>query len=447
MPPPPVKRRVTNRYSLAVRMIAWLAVGASLLTVFWAFQQEVRVVGSEHAAGRHGVRAAAAVTEHGMDAHHKKGPDPASWDFETNVREAQSGLVRYGGDGPAAVVGGAAGAARAFCKDEGDTDIFVTPRSVELREVTRPLPPDVLPAIENVTCGWTRLDYKDLSSNLRLCTYDPEVDTVISSAIHRGGKWVGVLEWEAMRSSGMCSKRRPFVLDIGAGFGSFALMAASIGCLVIAFEPHPPNMARMMESFAANGYLGNATFILNAIHRSQGDVNVVVETHNPGAVRIVRVNSESKGVVAATTLRDFFLWSKRPRHPTTGYRITPNDIAAIRVDTEGHGLAVLDSFREVLAAGNPPVVSLHYYPGLSRNGVGCDAKDFMDFAYESGYKMYLAKDLWSRQKWYDYLEKETWSTQAMLVHKSIASSLGSDMTPFDSVDTGDDAKPAPKLAS
>lgn len=43
--------------------------------------------------------------------------------------------------------------------------------------------------------------------------------------------------------------------------------------------------------------------------------------------------------------------------------------------------------------------------------------------YARGFKMYLHKELWSRQRWYDYLDKETWSCQSMLVHRSIANSI------------------------
>jgi FkbM family methyltransferase len=310
-----------------------------------------------------------------------------------------------------------------FCKTDDD-DLLVTPGKSPIQQVTHPLPPSVV-AGHNVSCSWARLDYRAIpNSNLSICTYSPTVDTVISSALHREGKWVGVLEWEALRAAGMCTRRRPFVIDVGAGFGSFSLMAASSGCQVIAFEPHPPNMARMMESFAVNGFLNNATFMLNAIHRSEGTVALYVEPHNPGAARVVRTSTARASTAPAITLSSFFRWAGRPRNPHTGFRVSPSDIAAIRVDTESHGLAVLDSMRDLLAGGQPPLVSLHYYPGLSRNGVGCDARQFLDFAYAAGYKMYLAKELWSRKRWDEYLDKETWSCQPMLVHRSVAAGAG-----------------------
>jgi hypothetical protein len=41
-------------------------------------------------------------------------------------------------------------------------------------------------------------------------------------------------------------------------------------------------------------------------------------------------------------LRALFTWGARPRHPSSGYRLAPADVAVLRADTEGHVLAVLD---------------------------------------------------------------------------------------------------------
>ena len=168
-----------------------------------------------------------------------------------------------------------------------------------------------------------------------------------------------------------------------------------------------------MRSFAENGLLDRATFLLNAVHRRAGAVLLGVEPHNPGAVRIVRKGQLSQGAAAAMELRALFTWGARPRHPSTGYRLAPADVAVLRADTEGHVLAVLDSAKEILAAGAPPVVNLHFYAGLTRNGIGCDARKFLDFGYDTGFKLYLLKDLWSREQWYTYLDEQTWSCQCV----------------------------------
>lgn len=402
---------------------AWGLLLGGLLLTFWSFSQRLDVRGSEHSTGLTRTRTLADI-EVPEDVHHVVGVDPKAWRLDDNLQEVAAGRVQYGpplAEDPSLLSGDAPSD---FCKEGGAADVHVSLEKVAIREVTHPLPRELTDG-HNISCSWTRLQYRNIpNDNLTICTYSPLVDTVISSSIHREGKWVGVLEWEALLAAGMCTKKRPFVIDVGAGFGSFALMAAAAaGCRVIVFEPHPPNMARMMESFQVNGLLGNATFILNAVHRQEGMVDMSVESHNPGAVRVVRRGSQKQFTAGAIALRDFFGWGGRPRNPYTGFRVSPHDIAAIRVDTEGHGLAVLHSLKELLGRGTPPIVSLHFYPGLSRNGIGCGAREFLDYMYARGFKMYLHKELWSRQRWYDYLDKETWSCQSMLVHRSIANSI------------------------
>jgi FkbM family methyltransferase len=422
------KRKAASSSHSTLKIIiygVWIALFGAIFLTGWAFTRSLNVHASEHSTGALRTRslAAAGAPE---DPHHGR-LNPKTWKVEDNLEEMAAGKVHYGseGFGSGGSEGGSSAGSLQFCKTEedegGSVDLYVQTSKVAITPVSYPLP-EAVTAGHNTTCAWTKLQYKDLPADkVNICTYSPQVDTVISSSLHREGKWVGVLEWEALRAAGMCTKKRPFVIDVGAGFGSFSLMAAAAGCKIIAFEPHPPNMARLLESFSRNGFLENGTFIMNAIHRSEGQVQLYVESHNPGAARVVRKGgNQAQSTAGAITLRSFFQWANRPRNPYTGRKLSPSDIAVIRVDTEGHGLAVLDSLKEILAGGNPPVISVHYYPALSRNGVGCDAKDFLDFSYSKGYKFYLGKELWSKQRWYDYLEKETWSCQPMIVHKSLA---------------------------
>ena len=423
----------------------WALLFVGALSAAWSFSRSLRVRASEHGGGPHGSRSLAEA-DAPLDAHHARasvrggaGAKPHSdWTEASNLAEAAAGRVRFGP--PAA----APAPFREFCNDP-EEDIYVAPGPAAWQPISYPMPAALLRG-EAVSCAWVRLDYDALANkNLTLCTYDPAVDTVISAALHREGKWVGVNEWDGLVAAGMCSARRPFVIDVGAGFGSFALMAASAGCHVIVIEPHAPNLARAMESFAVNGLLARGTFLLNAVHRRAGAVLLGIEPHNPGAVRIVRQSAQREETLeqapaAAMELRGFFTWAGRPRHPGTGFRVAPGDVAVLRADTEGHVLAVLDSAKELLAAGTPPVVNLHFYAALTRNGIGCSSRRFLDFGYDTGFKMYLLKELWSREQWYDYLAEQTWSCQPMLVHRSIGATLGAAISPFDSLDV--DLKPS-----
>jgi len=45
---------------------------------------------------------------------------------------------------------------------------------------------------------------------------------------------------------------RPFCLDLGANLGTFALWAASLGCDVLAIEPHPESYAALLRNISLN---------------------------------------------------------------------------------------------------------------------------------------------------------------------------------------------------
>jgi hypothetical protein len=69
------------------------------------------------------------------------------------------------------------------------------------------------------TCFWAdKYDTTPRQPQLKFCTHDPKVDTVISGAIHRYGSWFSGSELSKLAArlpGGRCSPSKPVVLDIG----------------------------------------------------------------------------------------------------------------------------------------------------------------------------------------------------------------------------------------
>jgi hypothetical protein len=79
---------------------------------------------------------------------------------------------------------------------------------------------------EQAPCFWARYAALPLPSgaalNMSMCTHDPKVDTVMSSAIHTSGAWFGTSAWSEfsdMLVDGSCPANRPVVLDLGLNIG------------------------------------------------------------------------------------------------------------------------------------------------------------------------------------------------------------------------------------
>lgn len=118
-------------------------------------------------------------------------------------------------------------------------------------------------------------------NGVRMCTHDPLADTQVSAYLHSRGSWIAPEELGAYLQVA-CSPARPFMLDVGANIGSYALPAAALGCSVVAFEPSRDNLGRLLESLREAGALGRAALYQNFVG--------AVHSH-----RLVRSNSENMG--------------------------------------------------------------------------------------------------------------------------------------------------------
>lgn len=130
------------------------------------------------------------------------------------------------------------------------------------------------------------------------------------------------------------------VLDLGAHLGGFALVAAALGCEVIAVEASPQNAALVRRSAAENGFAN-----LKVVHAAVADRAGSVEFFSHGPWGQVAAGPGAATVqVPAVRIDDILAehgWA---------------DVRFIKLDVEGSELAAVRGMRQLLGRPDAPVV-------------------------------------------------------------------------------------------
>jgi FkbM family methyltransferase len=121
--------------------------------------------------------------------------------------------------------------------------------------------------------------------------------------------WDGSYEPEAMEAYVKCVKPGMLVLDIGGGFGFYALLAARAGANVIAFEPDPGNARSLADHITINHLEKRVRIVHQAVYSHTGHVTMAAsEAASAHRNSSVRANGDSTTFgfeVACTTLDDY----------------------------------------------------------------------------------------------------------------------------------------------
>lgn len=272
----------------------------------------------------------------------------------------------------------------------------------------------------DIDCHFAPLKYSKLIPRYNVCTSDPEEDSVVSAALHRTGRWMGVFEIEIIRNVAACTPERPFFVDLGVGLGQAALLAATAGCTVIGFEPIAENLHRAYRTAEANGVQDRMYFFLNAILAEPKEQTYMAYIKgNPAASRTVERDPSNKRWVHGVTLDDFFAWEGRPKHPTEARLVEPRDVNMIMVFTEGHDPDSLFSAQVALQAGHPPYIHIPVHP---RNSDACAVTHSFHFMYSAGYKCFLdGGSQWTFAQWHNYLSNpHNGQLLPYFVHEAVA---------------------------
>lgn len=121
--------------------------------------------------------------------------------------------------------------------------------------------------------------------------------------------WDGSYEPEAMEAYLKSVKPGMLVLDVGGGFGFYALLAARAGANVIAFEPDPENARSFAEHVTINGLDERIHIVHQAVYSHTGQVTMAaseaVSAHRNSSVRADGAGTAAGFEVACTTLDDY----------------------------------------------------------------------------------------------------------------------------------------------
>lgn len=131
------------------------------------------------------------------------------------------------------------------------------------------------------------------------------------------------------------------VWDIGAAVGTYSCLAADLGATVVAFEPHPVNRQRCIENLELNN--ADATVLDVALSDRTGQTTMAEDTRTGSG----KHQLSEDGNLQVDTLRG------------DDVNAPPPDV--IKIDVEGHEVAVLDGLSERLHSTRTVFVECHAY--------------------------------------------------------------------------------------
>lgn len=168
------------------------------------------------------------------------------------------------------------------------------------------------------------------------------------------------------------------VLDIGANFGYFTLLAAkAVGSTgrVLSFEPEPANFALLTRNIALNGYAHARGFQL-ALSDHAGSLRLFTDAANLGNPSLSAKNVPASGafVDVATITLDAFL---------AGERDLPARFHLLKMDVQGAEALVMAGAKALLERDRPWLL-LEIWPKGLRN-MGSDPLVFLRGLESLGY--------------------------------------------------------------
>ena len=242
---------------------------------------------------------------------------------------------------------------------------------VHHRHRRRPFPIDAHKNNTPAECCWVDLRIEwQLREAPKLCARCTTNDA-LSNVLRAEGKWhdcddlLVLLRGHPPEGGGL-------FVDVGANLGYFSLMAAAMGCRVIAFEPMERNVARFLASIARNR--AAITLYQNAVAHQAGRVVALRPTHaatNYGNGQIITSGEESTEDATTVRLDDVGI---------TG------TIDLLKIDVEGFELSVLDGARRLLCAGAIRRVVLEW-SDATRANPECPAREGLRRLVAVGYTL------------------------------------------------------------
>lgn len=164
-----------------------------------------------------------------------------------------------------------------------------------------------------------------------------------------------------LRLFGQLARHSRVVLDVGANTGVYALVASAIpgGRVVVAFEPHPANVARLRENVRLNNAL--VTVVAAAAGDEPGSVSFTVP--DDGSLsNVSSVCGDFSRAFYDVTYKDILV--PQVTVDAEVERLGLGTVDLIKIDVESYELPVLRGPQEVLARDRPVVLAEVFNPDV-----------------------------------------------------------------------------------
>jgi FkbM family methyltransferase len=175
--------------------------------------------------------------------------------------------------------------------------------------------------------------------------------------------------------------RNGWAVDVGAHVGAFSSEIDESGLFagVLAFEPNRAN-AEALEAIARERHRIHVVRAAVGAAAGAGELHCDADSAT-GSLLEYRADYATNGPVTTTAVQVVTLDERRGAAPLAGNRIT-----LVKIDTQGHDLAVLEGAGAILEADRPAViVELIYVPMYQGQGAPADIERRLE---ASGYGLY-----------------------------------------------------------
>ncbi|GAX85607.1 hypothetical protein CEUSTIGMA_g13022.t1 [Chlamydomonas eustigma] len=191
---------------------------------------------------------------------------------------------------------------------------------------------------------------------------DPKKDVDVSHHFETSGVvergitkvFYNIFKGRCFRSDG----RRALFVDVGGNFGWFSILAASMGCRVIVFEPVPQFRAFLEYNVLLNGLQHLVDIVESVVsHKTGGpELKLVVPSKGiwgtagiDGLNIDVSINSDNEEILVKSVTLD---------------EVVSEDVLLLKVDVEGWEWSVIKGAETLLAKYNVENVVMEYSPGV-----------------------------------------------------------------------------------
>uniref|UniRef100_A0A383VY30 Methyltransferase FkbM domain-containing protein n=1 Tax=Tetradesmus obliquus TaxID=3088 RepID=A0A383VY30_TETOB len=230
---------------------------------------------------------------------------------------------------------------------------------------SEPLLPVAFLRSHNVSVRARPTSANALPANFSFAFTDPALDWDVSKHVQQDGLLeIGISQVFYKLLAGRCRAGGPggLVADVGANFGWHALLAASFGCRVIAWEPVPQFRALLALNLARNGLSQLVS------------VRPAVVAHPPGSKQVVVIPNRgiwgTAGIGGANV--DLSIHDKASGPPqqvevvaeSLDEVLAGQHVDLLKVDVEGYEPSVLATAQALLTAGAVDNIVLEYSPGV-----------------------------------------------------------------------------------